>query len=129
MDYQKLAQEIVLLVKQMYRVNPNMHDVFDTVKCAITKYGVDIDDIALNIADVDHKKVIWQILFDLRFARGTDYDYDIELYRYDTEVLHKITYYLEKLTTEFNLNGSTVIDISALSRQEYLELIEQYELK
>lgn len=129
MDYRKLAQEVVLLIKQMYRINSDMHDVLDTVKCAIAKYNIDIDDIALNIADVDHKKIIWQILIDLRFARGTDYDYDIELYRNDTAALQEITTFLEKNTDDFNREGSTVIDISAINRQAYLELIKEYELR
>ena len=81
-----------------------------------------------NFADVDHRKIIWQILIDLRSARGTDYDFDIDLYRLDTIALQEISSYLEKQTTEFNRSGSTLVDISALDREEYLELIKQYGL-
>lgn len=129
MDYQIMAQEIALIVKKMYRTNEEFADVFDTVESAVKKYGTDINKVSLKIANIDCKKLIWQILIDLRFARGTDYDYDIELYRCDTSALQKITSYLEKNTTEFNREGSTVVDISALNHQEYLELIEQYGLK
>jgi hypothetical protein len=128
MDYPTMAQEIAIIVKNLYLVNKEFADVLDTVESAVKKYGTTLDRLSLKIANVDHRKLIWQILIDLRFARGTDYDFDIELYRCDTTALHEITSYLEKNTTEFNRKGSTVADISALSRQEYLELIEQYEL-
>lgn len=129
MDYQTMAQEIALIVKKMYRTNEEFSDVFDTVESALKKYGTDINKVSLKIADVDCKKLIWQILIDLRFARGTDYDYDIELYRCDTSALQKITSYLEKNTTEFNREGSTVVDISAINREEYLDLIKKHDLR
>ena len=129
MDDKTLAQEVVLLVKQMCRNRQDMYDVLDTVKCAVRKYDVTLDEVSLRIADVDCKKLIWQILIDLRFARGTDYYFDIELYRSDTEALHEITSFLEKNTTEFNREGSTVADISSLDRKTYLELIQKYGLK
>ena len=129
MDYQTMAQEIALIVKKMYRTNEEFSDVFDTVESALKKYGTDINKVSLKIADVDCKKLIWQILIDLRFARGTDYDYDIELYRCDTSALQKITSYLEKNTTEFNREGSTIVDISAINREEYLDLIKKHDLR
>lgn len=129
MDYQIMAQEIALIVKKMYRTNEEFADVFDTVESAVKKYDTDINKVSLKIADVDCKKLIWQILIDLRFARGTDYNYDIELYRCDTSALQKITSYLEKNTTEFNREGSTVVDISAINRDEYLDLIKEHDLR
>ena len=129
MDYQTMAQEVVLIIKDLYQMNPEFYDVLDSVKCAIKKYDVDIEDIALKKADVDHKKIIWQILIDLRYAKDTDYDFNIEGYRRDDIALQDITYFLEKQTTEFNRKGSTLVDISGINRQEYLELIKRYELK
>lgn len=129
MDYETIAQEVVLIVKQMYRTNKDFADVLYTVESAIKKYDTTIDKVSLKIADVDHKKLIWQILVDLRFARGTDYEYDIEMYRCDTSALQNISSYLEEKTTEFNREGSTVVDISAINREEYFELIKMYDLK
>ena len=128
MDYQTLAQGVVLIIKQLYQMNKEYYDVLDSVESAVKKYGTTINEVSLKIADVDHKKLIWQILIDLRFARGTDYDFDIDLYRKDTQALQDITSYLEKQTTEFNREGSTLIDISCLDREEYLELIKKYDL-
>lgn len=128
MDYQTMAQEVAIIVKNLYHRNKEFADVVSTVESAVKKHGTNLDRLSLKIADVDHKKVIWQILIDLRFARGTDYDFDIEYYRNDTTALQEITYYLEHTTTEFNREGSTLIDISCLSRDEYLEKIKQYEL-
>lgn len=129
MDYETIAQEVALIVKQMYRTNKDFADVLYTVESAIKKYDTTIDKVSLKLADVDHKKLIWQILVDLRFARGTDYEYDIEMYRCDTSALQNISSYLEEKTTEFNREGSTVVDISAINREEYFELIKMYDLK
>ena len=128
MDYKTMAQEIALILKNLYRMNSDFADVMSSVKSAVEKHGCDLDELSLKIADVDHRKVILQILIDLRFARGTDYDFDIELYRCDTEALHQITSFLEKQTTEFNMEGSTIINISGLDREAYLELIKKYDL-
>ena len=128
MDYREMAGGVVLIVQNLYRRNQEFADVLSSVRAAVKKYDTTLDEVSLRIADVDCKKLIWQILIDLRFARGTDYDFDIELYRCDTEALQEITAFLEKNTTEFNREGSGVADISALSRQEYLKLIEQYDL-
>lgn len=129
MDYKEMAQEVAFIVKNLYRMNKEFADVLSSVEAAVKKYDTTIDELSLKIADVDCKKVLWQILIDLRYARGTDYDFDIELYRCDTTALHEITSFLEKNTTEFNREGSTVIDISSLDHQSYLELIKKYELK
>ena len=129
MTYQELAQEIMRIVNHLQETNPMMYDMYDSVKCAIKKYGLTPDDLLLGTADADYKKIILQILIDLRYARGTDYDFEIELYRCDTEALQQITYFLEHQTTEFNREGSTLIDISCLNMQEYLALIKQLELK
>ena len=128
MDYKTLAQEVVLIVKNLYFANKEFYDVKNSVDAAIQKYGTTLDEVSLRIADVDCRKLIWQILIDLRYARGTDYDFDIELYRCDTTALHEITSYLEKQTTEFNREDSTLIDISCLNREEYLEKIKKYDL-
>ena len=124
-----MAQEVAIIVKNLYRMNNEFADVLSSVEAAVNKYDITINDLSLKIANVDCEKVLWQILIDLRYARGTDYDFDIELYRYDTTALQEITSFLEKNTTEFNREGSTVIDISSLDRQSYLELIKNYELK
>lgn len=129
MDYQTMAQEVVFIIRNLYQMSREYSGVLDSVASAIQKYGTDMDKVALKSADVDHKKMIWQILIDLRFARGTDYDYDMESYRNDTVALQKITSFLEEHTTEFCREGSEVIDISELDNQEYLELIEKYGLK
>ena len=128
MDYQEMAQEIALIVKNLYQVNKEFADVLSTVEAAVRKHGTTLDEVSLKIADVDHRKLIWQILIDLRYARDTDYDFDIDLYRCDTTALHSITSFLEKNTTEFNRKDSTVADISGLDREEYLRLIKQYDL-
>lgn len=128
MDYQTMAQEIAIIIKNLYHMNQNFYDVLDSVESAVKKHGTTLNNLSLKIAEVDHRKVILQILIDLRFARGTDYDFDIDLYRLDTEALHQITSYLEKQTTEFNWEGSTLIDISCLDRKEYLELIKKHDL-
>jgi len=124
-----MAGQVVLIVQDLYQRNKEFADVLSSVNAAVAKYETTLDRVSLGIANVDYKKLIWQILIDLRFARNTDYDFDIEMYRCDTMALQEITSYLEKNTTEFNREGSTVADISALNRQKYLELIEQYELK
>jgi len=129
MDYREMAGQVVLIVQDLYQRNKEFADVLSSVNAAVAKYETTLDRVSLGIANVDYKKLIWQILIDLRFARNTDYDFDIEMYRCDTMALQEITSYLEKNTTEFNREGSTVADISALNRQKYLELIEQYELK
>ena len=128
MDYKTLAQEVVLIINNLCYMNKEFYDVKSSVQAAVQKYGTTIDEVSLKIADVDCRKLIWQILIDLRFARGTDYDFDIDLYRCDTTALHEITSYLEKQTTEFNREGSTLIDISALDREEYLEQIKKHDL-
>lgn len=128
MDYQTMTQEIAIIIKNLYSGNHEFADVLDTVESAVKKYGVTLDKLSLKIADADHQKLIWQILIDLRFARGTDYDFDIELYRYDTIALQDITSFLEKNTTEFNRAGSTLVDISALDYQKYIELVDKYGL-
>ncbi|MBE5950533.1 MAG: hypothetical protein E7260_02945 [Lachnospiraceae bacterium] len=129
MTYQELAKEIMLIINRLHQTNSMMYDVYDSVRCAVKKYGVTPDEIILGTADIDYRKVVLQILIDLRYARGTDYDFEIELYRCDTDALQEITHFLEKETTEFNREGSTLIDISCLNMQEYLELIKQLELK
>lgn len=128
MDYREMAQEITLIIKNLYQRNHEFADVFSTVNAAIKKYDTTFDEVTLGIAKVDYQKLIWQILIDLRFARGTDYDFDIELYRCDTIALQDITSFLENNTTEFNREGSSVADISAIDRAKYLELIAKYEL-
>lgn len=128
MDYKEMAQEVAIIVKNLYRMNNEFADVLSSVEAAVKKYDTTLDELSLKIADVDCKKVLWQILIDLRYARGTDYDFDIELYRCDTTALQEITYFLEHNTTEFNREGSTVIDISCLNHKSYLELIKKYEL-
>ena len=129
MSYQELAKEIMLIINHLHQTNSMMYDVYDSVKCAIKKYGVTPDELILGTADVDYKKIILQILVDLRYARGTDYDFEIELYQCDTLALQEITCFLEKQTTEFNREGSSLIDISCLNTQNYLELVKQLELK
>ena len=125
-----MAQEVALIVMKLYNMNPNFYDVFDSVKCAIKKYDTDIDKISLKIAgDLDYKKIIWQILFDLRFAKDTDYDFNIEGYERDNIALQDITSFLEKHTTEFSRKDSMLVDISRIDREEYLELIKKYDLK
>ena len=128
MDYREMAGGVVLIVQNLYRRNHEFADVLSSVRAAVRKYNTTLDQVSLGIANVDCKKLIWQILIDLRFARGTDYDFDIEFYRCDTMALQEITAFLEKNTTEFNKEGSEIADISALTRQEYLELIKRYEL-
>lgn len=129
MDYREMAGEVVLIVQNLYQRNREFADVLSSVEAAANKYDTTLDKVSLGIANVDYKKLIWQILVDLRFARGTDYDFDIEMYRCDTMALQLITSFLEKNTTEFNKEGETIADISAVDRERYLELIAKYELK
>ena len=129
MDYREMAGQVVLIVQNLYQRNREFSDVLSSVEAAANKYDTTLDKVSLGIANVDYKKLIWQILVDLRFARGTDYDFDIEMYRRDTVALQMITSFLEKNTTEFNREGETIADISAIDRERYLELIAKYELK
>ena len=129
MDYREMAGEVVLIVQNLYQRNREFSDVLSSVEAAVNKYDTTLDKVSLGIANVDYKKLIWQILVDLRFARDTDYDFDIEMYRCDTVALQMITSFLEKNTTEFNREGETIADISAIDRERYLELIAKYELK
>ena len=129
MDYREMAGGVVLVVQDLYQRNKEFADVLSSVNAAVTKYDTTLDRVSLGIADVDCKKLIWQILVDLRFARNTDYNFDIEMYRCDTMALQEITSYLEKNTTEFNKEGENIADISAIDREKYLELIAKYELR
>ena len=129
MDYREMAGGVVLIVQDLYHRNKEFADVLSSVNAAVTKYDTTIDRVSLGIANVDYRKLIWQILIDLRFARNTDSDFDIEMYRCDTMALQEITSYLEKNTTEFNREGEDIADISAIDREKYLELIAKYELK
>lgn len=129
MDYREMAGGVVLIVQDLYQRNKEFADVLSSVNAAIKKYDTTIDKVSLGVANVDYRKLIWQILIDLRFARNTDYDFDIEMYRCDTMALQEITSYLEKNTTEFNKEGDDIADISAIDREKYLELVAKYELK
>ena len=64
MDYQTMAQEIVFIIRNLYQMSREYSGVLDSVASAIQKYGTDMDKVALKSADVDHKKMIWQILVD-----------------------------------------------------------------
>lgn len=129
MDYKVLAREVAVIAKNVYYRNKSAYDAYDSVKCAIAKYGVEIDKVSLGIAgDIDYKKLIRQIIIDLRFAKDMDIDYDRDLYYADCLMLSEITDYLEKQTDEFCMPGSTLICESCLNRTEYLEAIKEYGL-
>lgn len=129
MDYKALAREVAIIAKNVYYRNKAAYDAYDSVKCAIRKYGVEIDKVSLGIAgDIDYKKLIWQIIIDLRFAKDTDCGYDRDLYHADCLMLDKITCYIEEQTDEFCMAGSTLVCVSGLNRQEYLEKVKEYGL-
>lgn len=129
MDYKALAREVAIIAKNVYYKNKSAYDAYDTVKCSIQKYGVEINKVTLGIAgDIDYKKLIWQIIIDLRFAKESDIDYDRDLYYADCLMLDEITGYLEKQTEEFCMSGSTFICVACLNRTEYLDKIKEYGL-
>ena len=129
MDYKRLAQDVAIIAKSVYHSHKFAYDAYDSVKCAIRKYGIEIEDVVLGLAgDLDYKKLIWQIIIDLRFAKDTDCGYDRDLYNADCLMLDEITDHLRKETDEFCMKGSTLICVAGINRQEYLEEIEKYGL-
>lgn len=128
-EYFKIVREIVLKVNQRATINKNTIGSFYTVKNSIEKYGADIQEIELGVLDdtVDYKKMIRQIILDLRFSQYTESMYgSAEDSRYDAYYLGDVARIVMEKTDEFNVGD--VLEISPLNRDEYLDEIKKYNL-
>ena len=126
-NYKDLLKKVVFMLNEYYEFNKEAYDAFDTVECAIKKYNTDVQELRMDVSsdDLDYKKMLIQIIFDLRFARDTDLDYDASLASYDAYFLREIMWLLQEENEEFyNEFGSTY----AINYKEYEALCKEYNL-
>lgn len=126
-NYKLLLQKIISKLNNYYEFNKESYDAFDTVKCAIKKYNADILELRMDVSsdDLDYKKILIQIIFDLRFARDIDLDYDASLASYDAFFLREIMEVVMDENEDFyNEFGSTY----AINYKEYEALCQEYNL-
>ncbi|MBR5595887.1 MAG: hypothetical protein IKW30_00575 [Lachnospiraceae bacterium] len=126
-NYRLLLQKILNKLSAYYEFNKESYDSYDTVKCSINKYNADILELCMNLGsdDLDYRKILIQIIFDLRSARDANLDYDASLAVYDALFLQEIMEVLMHENEEFyNEFGSTY----AIKYKEYEALCKEYNL-
>ena len=72
--------------------------------------------------------MLWQIITDLRLSANSNYDYDMEAYHNDDNMLHEITSIIEKQTDEFNQENLGFINISRIDCDDYEEISKEKDL-
>lgn len=131
MDYRVLTQEVINLINGAYKKDKTLINVKECVERSVAKYGTTTNKLSLMIAgDVEYKKILWQIIVDLRYARGTDLQFDqTEDYANEKLILRKITDLIEEQTDEFSRPGSSLINVSELDKEAYEAIIKELELR
>lgn len=131
MDYKKLASEVVKKATYMLMNDKTLQPTVRTMEESIEKYGVKLTEVELELAgdDVDYKKMLWQIITDLRLSSNSNYDYDMEAYHNDNNMLHEITSIIEKETDEFNQENLGFINISRINCDDYEEISKEKDLQ
>ena len=118
--YKKILQEICGGICSYYENNKDSYEAYDTFESAIRKYGVEPLEIRLDVVseDLDFKKIILQILIDLRRARYIDQHYDESDAVYDAFFLREISDIIKKNTDAFG----EIIEIWPLDQLAYEEI-------
>lgn len=131
MDYRVLTQEVINLINGAYKKDKTLINVKECVERSVAKYGTTTNKLSLMIAgDVEYKKILWQIIVDLRYARGTDLQFDqTEDYANEKLILRKITDLIEEQTDEFSRPGSSLINVSELDKEAYEVIIKELQLR
>lgn len=131
MDYRVLTQEVINLINGAYKKDKTLINVKECVERSVAKYGTTTNKLSLMIAgDVEYKKILWQIIVDLRYARGTDLQFDqTEDYANEKLILRKITDLIEEQTDEFSRPGSSLINVSELDKEAYEAIVKELELR
>lgn len=130
MDYKKLASDVVKKATYMLMNDKTLKPTVRTMEESIEKYGVKLSAVEIELAgdDVDYKKMLWQIITDLRLSANSNYDYDMEAYYNDDNMLHEITSIIEKQTDEFNQENLGFINISRIDCDDYEEISKEKDL-
>lgn len=130
MDYKKLASDVVKKATYMLMNDKTLKPTVRTMEESIEKYGVKLSAVEIELAgdDVDYKKMLWQIITDLRLSANSNYDYDMEAYHNDDNMLHEITSIIEKQTDEFNQENLGFINISRIDCDDYEEISKEKDL-
>ena len=130
MDYKKLASDVVKKATYMLMNDKTLKPTVRTMEESIEKYGVKLSAVEIGLAgdDVDYKKMLWQIITDLRLSANSNYDYDMEAYHNDDNMLHEITSIIEKQTDEFNQENLGFINISRIDCDDYEEISKEKDL-
>ena len=126
-NYKKLLQTISTKLYFYYKGNQESYEAYDSVACAIKKYNTDILEICLGseTQGLDYKKILLQIIFDLRFSRDLDLDYDPAAAAYDYYYLMMIMEIIKEENNEFyDEFGST----HAIDYPQYEALCKEYHL-
>ena len=66
----EVLQEICAALSQHYGTMASANEAYDSVACAIKKYGTTVSQLSFGVAEgVDCERIVWQIIADLRLAR------------------------------------------------------------
>ena len=129
MEYSKILADVLAKADELYRTNENTYESYDNVKKAVEKYNVRWTEITFGLKtdkDIDCKKIIWQIILDLRFSRNTESLYgNSSDSQSDAQYLHEITEVIEKSTDEFNSPALGCIAVTGIDNSEYQQEIKE----
>ena len=133
MEYSKILAKVLEKADELYRINDSTYESYDNVKCAVAKYNVSWTGITFGLItdkDVDCKKIIWQILLDLKFSRNTESLYgSASDSMSDANYLSKIADVIENITDEFNAPALGFISTSGIDAEEYTKKVKELGLK
>ena len=133
MEYSKILRSVLAAADRLYASNEDTYESYDNVKSAVAKYCDNWYDITFGILidkDIDCKKIIWQIILDLRFSRNTESLYgSASDSMSDAHYLNEITSVIEKATDEFNTPGFDFILTSGIDAEEYTKSVKELGLK
>lgn len=115
--YREILQEICGVICSYYELNKDSYEAYDTFECAIKKHNTDALELRLNVGGehLAYKKIILQILADLRRARYIDQRCNESDAGYDSFYLQKISEIIRKNTDEFG----EIIETWALDQNQY----------
>ncbi len=129
MEYSKILAKVLAKADELYNANENTYESYDNVKKAVSKYNVHWYEITFGLktdADIDCKKIIWQIILDLRFSRNTESLYgNPSDSQSDAQYLHELTAVIEKYTDEFNSSALGYINVSGIDNDKYQKEIKE----
>ena len=126
-NYRNILQKVANELCSYYEFNKNSYEAYDSFVCAIKKHNTDTTELRLNVGsdDLDYRKILIQIITDLRFAKWIDLGYDEESAGYDSFFLRKI---MEIISKEDEKIYDEFFGTCAISYEEYRKVCEEYGL-